>query len=167
MSRIALVLTLAAVGLIAGCGGGGKSKTSDKTKPTQTATTSSTASAEQAKAPYLNAVHAYNGALRTFHNRFEADARAGNLPAGHSDDSRFRDAVFNFDGTLRKISFPPSVQTDVNAMLEANRALIADLDAQAASSSPSEFDRFTPRINQDIKQLSAASTKVSRGLGVA
>jgi hypothetical protein len=119
-----------------------------------------------ARIPYKTAVAGYNRGLRTWKARIEPDIRSGNLSAVKSDDSNFRDVVFNFDGKLRKISFPDSAKPSLTLMLEANRSLIGDLDSQGSASSPEEFDRFTPRLNASIRRVRTASKRVAKDLGI-
>jgi hypothetical protein len=147
---------------IAGCGGGGSKKKSPSTATVPaTSTTASSDSAKEALRQYQNAVFAAILGRRNFLSREKADARANNLDALKGDAAQYRTVIFNFDGAIRKIQMPASVQTDLNTVLDANKTLISDLDAIGGVPNSTEFNRFVHRVNSDYNALAVASDKVS------
>ena len=94
--------------------------------------------------------------IRTFGNDFRRDANAGNIEAAKATTSKFRDAMYDFDGEFRKIDFPPAATRLVNDVLEADRSLIADLDALGPSQGTAEFNRISRRIAADLRAFSRA-----------
>ena len=94
--------------------------------------------------------------IRTFGNDFKRDANAGNIAAAKATTSKFRDAMYDFDGEIRKIDFPPGAVSLENDLLEANRSLIADLDALGPAQGATEFNRISRRIAADLRELSSA-----------
>jgi hypothetical protein len=100
--------------------------------------------------------------LRAFRDEFKADVDARNLQAAMATGSKFRDAMFNFDKELRKIDFPPGATSLVDELLEANRDLIADLDALGPAGDQAEFNRVSRRIAADLGGFAAALRGVNR-----
>ena len=98
----------------------------------------------------------YNAAQLRFFKQVAQDARAENLSAVKADASQFRDAVFEFDGEVRKIEFPSSLQSDVNRLLEGDRTLIAELDAMGEADSFVEFAPLLKRVSRDRKEAIGA-----------
>jgi hypothetical protein len=159
--KLALVLPICALAAT-GCGGGSSKKKSSSTPATSPST--STVSAQQARQRYQAAVATEEAARRAFLSRERADARAGNIQALKGDAAQYRTVVFNFDAAVRKIQMPDSVKPDVNAVLDASKTLIADLDAIGEVSGVSEFNRFVDRANADYRALARVSNKVSAEL---
>ena len=76
-----------------------------------------------------------------------------------------RDAFFEYDAKLREIDFPPSVTEAVNSLLDADRIVIADLDAVQEASSLGEVNELITRVTEDVNQSQApATTRVVDGL---
>jgi hypothetical protein len=114
---------------------------------------------KQAYQAYAQAQSEVNDAVDTFNARVQGDLDAGNLAAVMADASKLRTAIFNFDATLREIPFPDSVEEEVNAVLDANGTVIADLDAVAEATSPPEaadlIDRFLKDANSILQPATA------------
>lgn len=155
---VLLICVLAAVG----CGGGSSKKKSSSTP--STSPSASTVSAQQARRQYQAAVATEEAARAAFLSRERADARAGNLQALKGDAAQYRTVIFNFDAAVRKIQMPDSVKVDVNGVLDANKTLIADLDAIGEVTGVPEFNRFVDRANADYRALATVSNKVSSEL---
>jgi hypothetical protein len=95
----------------------------------------------------------FNSGQRRFLKQVAADAKAQNLAAVKADASQFRDVLFEFDADVRKIKFPPSLQEDVNEMLEGDRTMIAELDAMGESK---EFTDFSPLFKRFLRDKKTA-----------
>jgi hypothetical protein len=163
-NRLAFALLICAVAAT-GCGGGSaKKKSSSTASAPSTSTSASTVSVQQARQAYQAAVVTEEAARAAFLKRERADARAGNLAALKGDSAKYRTVVFNFDAAVRKIQMPDSVKTDVNSVLDANKTLIADLDAIGDVPNVSEFNRFVDRANADYRALAKVSNKLSAEL---
>jgi hypothetical protein len=102
----------------------------------------------------------FNSGQTRFFKQVAADAKARNFAAVKADVSQFRDVIFNFDAAVRKIKFPPSIQTDVNAMLEGDRTVIAELDAMGSSTGFVDFQPLFKRFFRDKRVLIGAINKV-------
>ena len=142
---------------------------SASSSPSTTPTTSTPKSAptdqDAAKAKYVVALAGYHGARVRFRRRVLEDIKARNLAAVKGDFSQFRDAVFAFDGQVRKIDVPASARADVNTLLEANRTEIADLDAVGSAQDFSELQRLlTTRLQTDDQALNRAVKRVAADL---
>jgi hypothetical protein len=130
--------------------------TTTTTETTSTGTASSASSAVS-RAALDTAAMDYNVGLRRFLARGRPDAVANNVPALKADVSQFRDVVFNFDVSVRKIPPPDAARTEYNAVLDASRSTIADLDAIGSTSDASEIGRLLKsRIAPDTQTLIAA-----------
>jgi hypothetical protein len=114
---------------------------------------------------YNQASEEVNDAIDTFKARVQDDLDAGNLEAVKVDASTLRDAVFDFDATLREIPFPDSLVEDVNALLDANGTVIEDLDgigeATSLTDAADRVDLFVQDFNSLLEPASAA---LSEGL---
>ena len=85
-----------------------------------------------------------------FSSQIQKDAKAGNVAAIDADMSKLRDDYYRFDGEIRKIKMPSAVRTDYYRVLEADRSVIADLDAYAAATSRREKQRMSQRVADGI-----------------
>ncbi len=118
-----------------------------------------------AKIAYADALATYRVGRRRFRKRVLEDIAARNLPAVKGAFSQFRDVVYNFDGEIRKIDFPDSVQPEVLAVLEANRTEVADLDAVGAAADFAEIQRLlSNRLQEDDNTLSRAIKDLTSAL---
>ena len=159
MSRKAVAATLVSIALLPGCGGDDKKKSTTKASTTATSTSPS----PDAVRGFQTATGKYLSARQSFIRRVNADAKTGNIPAATSQVAQFRTAVFNFDKELRALTVPP--QVPMNPQLEANAALIGDLDGLAAVKSTAEFNRQNDRVNTDQTRVRTARQAVARALG--
>jgi hypothetical protein len=154
--------------LVAGDSQSGSSGSSDSGASKTDTTTSTTPAADQkkvARARYVLALASYQAGRRRFRSRTLQDVRARNLSAVKGDFGSYRDTVFEFDGQVRRIKFPSSMQEDVNHLLEANRTVIADLDAVGSAKDFSELQRLlTSRLQSDDNAQSNAVKTVARDL---
>ena len=157
------VLIVAALAL-AGCGGKSSSKKSTTAKPAAPSASSSPEAIKAANQQFHSDVTVVNAARNTFTSRADPDARAGNIAAFQGDAAQYRTAVFNFDGAIRKIQFPSTLQADVNSVLDANKTLIADLDAVGSAKTLSEVNRLNGRANSDFLALKSVGNKLYREL---
>jgi hypothetical protein len=150
-------LVIAAIA-VTGCGGKSSKKSTTAAKPPAT---SSSAAVKTANQQFQAAVDEVNTARNRYTTRADADAKAGNIPAFQGDAAQYRTAVFNFDvGSVRKIQFPPELQTDVNSVLDATKTLVADLDAIGAAHGISEVNRLNQRANADFLALKSVGNKL-------
>jgi hypothetical protein len=148
--------------LIAGDSMGNSEKQASKTTPS---TGSATNDRNVARTKYILALATYQAGRKRFRTRVLQDIRARNLAAVKGDFGSYRDTVFEFDGQVRKIKFPASMQEDVNHLLEADRTEIADLDAVSSANGFSQLQKLlTSRLQSDDNALSAAVKKVARDL---
>jgi hypothetical protein len=163
-SRLTFALLICALAAT-GCGGGGsKKKSSSTASQPATTTPAPTASAQQAKQEFQAALLTETAGRAKFLARERTDARAANTAALKGDAAEYRTVVFDFDGAIRKIQLPDSVKADLNAVLDANKTLISDLDAIGETTTVSEFNRFVDRVNADYRARRAASDKVNAEL---
>jgi hypothetical protein len=139
---VSLVASTTALGLAA-CGGGSDSST------TTTTTSTTAAGTKQLASSFDAAVSTLNKANDIFNSRITGDLKSGNLQAVQADAGTLRDAYFEFDGALRKLSFPASMQEDLNAVLEAIRTVIADMDAIGGATTAQEGSDLLHRFIQD------------------
>ena len=106
-----------------------------------------------------------NDAIDTFDARVANDLGAGNLEAVKADAAKLRTAIFDFDAALREIPFPDALTGDVNAVLDANGTVIADLDAVGGAATVSEAGDLVDRFREDFKNLlGPATVSLSEGL---
>src|SRR3954454_9970980 len=163
------VSSILVVGAVAVTGCGGKSSDNSTTAaskpPPSSPGSSSSAAATGANKQFQAAVSVVNAARNTFTSRAATDGKAGNMPAFQGDVAQYRTAVFDFDGTIRKIHFPATLQTDVNSVLDANKTLIADLDGIGSAHELSEINRLNQRANADFLRLKAVGNKLYGELG--
>jgi len=125
---LGMVAVLMAVG-IPSCGGDDDDDSSD------------TEVTEELTNRYDAAVNELNSAVRTYNTRSTQDVQRQNLAALKSDTATLRTAYFEFDKTLRELALPASLEDEVNAVLDAQGTVIADLDAVGeASSGPEALD---------------------------
>src|SRR5205823_2144596 len=125
LARASSVVLIVAALALAGCGGKSSSSSSKSTtvKPAAPSASSSPAAIKAANQQFQSEVTVVNAARNTFTSRADPDARAGNIAAFQGDAAQYRTAVFNFDGAIRKIQFPSTLQADVNSVLDANKTL--------------------------------------------
>jgi hypothetical protein len=117
---------------------------------TSTTTTPSTTGGDaDAKSKLQSLGTTFNSGQRRFLKQVIQDSKARNFQAIKADVSQFRDVIFNFDADARKIKFPPSLQTEVNKMLEGDRTIIAELDAMGASNGFVDFLPLFKRFQRD------------------
>ncbi|MEA2398406.1 MAG: hypothetical protein QOK25_1962 [Thermoleophilaceae bacterium] len=129
--------------------------------PSTTGTTTTPSTGNPAAKSKLQSLGGtFNSGQLRFFKQVAADAKARNFAAVKADVSQFRDVIFNFDAEVRKIQFPPSIQTDVNAMLEGDRTLIAELDAMGSSRGFVDFQPLFKRFFRDKRTAIAAINKV-------
>lgn len=83
----------------------------------------------------------------------EMDRNSGDLEVVQADARMLRDAFFDFDAELREISFPASLEEELNSLLEANGTVIADLDAIGEATSASEAAKLVNQATYDFKAL--------------
>ena len=156
---LAAIAVLVTVG-IAACGGSSKKSTQANTTPTQRAPTTQ-GTDTNAKARLLALGATFNAAQRRFFSQVAADSRARNFTAVKADVSQFRDAIYNFDVSgVRKIHFAPSLQTDVNAVLEGSRTSVAELDAMGQTKGFVDFLPLFKRFIRDKGTLIGAVNKL-------
>jgi hypothetical protein len=135
------------------------------TGPTTTATLPASDGRRAAKLAYLAAVEPYHAARKRFSKRALADIKARDFPAVQGDFRKYRDAVYAFDGKLRRIGFPAGAQAAAVGVLEANRIEIADLDAVGDAADFTALyhllrDRYQPDDIARNKALSALAKKL-------
>ena len=151
---------------VAACGGSSKKTPSTSAAPATTSTTPSTPtggkSAPDAKARLQSAGTLFNAGQRRFFSQVTQDSKARNFTAVQADVSQFRDVIFNFDASVRKIHFAPSLQADVNAMLEGDRTSIAELDAMGKSKG---FVDFLPLFKRFIRDKSTTIAAINKVIG--
>jgi hypothetical protein len=70
--------------------------------------------------------------------------------------------MFAFDKELREIDFPSGATSLVNKLLDANRTLIADLDALGSARDEAEFSRVGRRIAADLRAFAATLRALDR-----
>jgi hypothetical protein len=127
-----------------------------------TGSTTGSQGTSAAKSALQQAGGTFNAGQRRFFKQVAADAKAKNLAAVKADASQFRDVVFNFDAEARKIKFPPSIQTDVNGMLEGDRTIIAELDAMGGANT---FVDFLPLFNRFRRDKAKAIGAINAVIG--
>ena len=160
-------VTLLALGLFVGGAGCGSSNKKTSSTATEAKRPPSTPAKQQAgpadpaaRAKLQRAGGSFNRGQKRFIRNVISDARARNLQALKADTSQFRDVIFNFDGKVRRIHFPPARQTDVNAALEGNRTIIAELDAMGSANDLPEFARLFKRFTADKRRTIRAVNKL-------
>lgn len=137
----------------------GASSASASTTSTPSAT-ASTSSATNRLALEI-AARQYNAGAHRFVSRVQADAGARNLGAVKADAADYRDVVFNFDATVRKITPTDSARSEYNALLDASRTTIADLDAIGSAPTAAEFGRlFRSHVAPDTQRLISAEAQL-------
>jgi hypothetical protein len=140
-----------------------KASSSAQGSPTSTKAPADTK--REAHAKLAAALAPYRAGRKRFEKRALADIAARNLAAVKGDFSQYRDAVFNFDGQLRRIHFPGSARSQLTALLEANRTEISDLDAVGSAASFSELNRLlTTHLKADDAVLGRAIKRLSSTL---
>ena len=165
MKRAGLAALGAAVVIaVGGCGGSDKKDKSSKTSSTATATTQSTKADPKAKSKLLTLGGDYNRAQSRFLRRVAADARAQNLTAVKADASQFRDAVFAFDASVRKVHVSAAKQSQVNAVLAGTRTIIGELDAIGSAKDFVEVNKLFKRVLRDKAQAISAFNTLVRAL---
>ncbi len=125
------------------------------------------ANARQAKRKFDSAATKLARSLTRFGSRTKEDAEAGNMAAIDANAGQLRDAYYRFDEKVRKIKMPPSVQNDVNRVLESNGAVIGELDAYAAATSESEKARLLERVSESFEPSGESVDRVSKALARA
>lgn len=106
-----------------------------------------------------------NSAIATYNTRSTQDVQRENLAALQSDTRALRDAVFEFDQTLRDLSFPSSLEEEVNTLLDADGTVIADLDAVGeAASGPEALDLLQRFRDDKAKQFDPAHARLTDAL---
>ena len=149
-------------------GGSGDASAPAQTTATAPATTtpaSGGADTSAARAGYAVQLSKLRTARDSFKTRVLADLRARNLSATTGDFGRYRDALFNFDAAVRKLGVPDAAGDAVNALLEADRTEIADLDAISSASNFAEISRIlSTRVQTDDGALTKALHQVSDAL---
>jgi hypothetical protein len=147
---------------------GGSSKKSSSTKPTATTASASSerAEAKAAVAPWQGELSKVKKAFARYGVDEPAHVRQHNLLGERRDAYNLRNGVYRFDLAIRKIKFPASMQTNVNALLDGTKKLVAALDGMSQSSKVADINKFikqsnginlTPlarAIDQDLSRLS-------------
>jgi hypothetical protein len=163
-----LALLACAALLVAGLSAcGGSSKKSSSTKPAATTASSSERSeAKAAVAPW----HAQLAKVKRAFARYGVDepahVRQHNLLGERRDAYNLRNGVYRFDLAVRKVKFPASMQSDVNALLDGTKKLVAALDGMSQSSKVADINKYIRQsnainlsplartIDQDLSRLS-------------
>lgn len=163
-----LVIACAAllVSSLAACGGSSKKSSSTKPAATTASASSERAEAEAAASPW----HAQLAKVKKAFARYGVDepahVRQHNLLGERRDAYNLRNGVYRFDLAIRKIKFPASMQTDVNALLDGTKKLVAALDGMSQSSKVADINRYIKAsnainlsplartIDQDLSRLS-------------
>jgi len=104
----------------------------------------------------------YNTAYERFYDDFRAHASDGDYDAVKADIARFRTVVFNLDKRIRAIQFDPSLQVDVNQILETNGVLIGLLDSIGETKS---FDDGAPIYDQALDARTESLKAINKLLG--
>jgi hypothetical protein len=180
--RNVVVLACAAL-LVAGLSAcGGSSKKSSSSKPTSTTASASPerAEAEAAATPWHTELAKVKRAFARYGSDEPAHVRQHNLLGERRDAYNLRNGVYRFDLAVRKIKFPASMQTDVNALLDGTKKLVATLDKMSSSSKVADINRYirasnainlsplARTIDQDLSRLSGvpiANQPSSSGAG--
>jgi hypothetical protein len=135
--------------------------TTATTTPSAAATSTTSSGPNTSRLALEVAARRYNSDSQRFIKRVRADAGAKDLAAVKADTSQFRDAVFSFDSQVRQISPADSARDEYNALLEANRTTIADLDAIGSAPTPAEFGRlFRSHLVPDTQTLIDAEARL-------
>jgi hypothetical protein len=149
---VALVPALA----VAACGGDGDETTTEAPDSGVT---------EELTRQFDAAGHDLNSAIETYNTRSTQDVQRENLAALQADTRALRDAVFEFDQTVRDLPFPSSLEEEVNTVLDANGTVIADLDAVGeAGSGPEALDLLQRFRDDKAKQFDPAHQRLTDGL---
>jgi hypothetical protein len=174
-----VALFIAATIFAAGCGssdedsGSSSTSTAETTETTSPETSSSTAGeprppiSDESAARYEAAGEEYNAA----YDDYAASLRAAPTDsAGNVDPSAFkvaasdlRDALFAYDAELRMIDFS-GYEVELNALLDATGAQIADLDAIAEATSTEELAAAVTALNTSEIATAEASTVLTNAL---
>lgn len=139
-----------------------KSPTATRSPPSPTATSSS-ATLEAAYSAYDSLANIVADATSDYDALAKA-AGEGNLAAAKSSAVRWRDALYTWDGKVRKIAFPAAVQPEVNKLLETNGSEIAALDSLAKAGASALPDAFAAVELYDAAGVVAAD-QLRRALG--
>ena len=146
---------------LTGCGGDDKKDEPTKSDTSEQSTTSTTPQRDPAaKLKMRQAVTAYNSGYRDF--VAEIRNNGGSLDRLKASIADYRTVIFEFDKDLRAITFDDSLVPQVNAILESNRDLIAQLDAMAAAGS---FKEVISRYGEFGKDRGPTVDAVNKLLG--
>jgi hypothetical protein len=123
------------------------------------------AAAPAIKAAYEATQKATDAGISAVEPRMVADAKSQDIPALKTDLASLRDLVFAYDAALRKIPFANAQATAVNTVLDADRTVIADLDAAGQASGATALGHLlTDRIGPDLTALTHVSAVLRAAL---
>lgn len=146
--RKAIVIAVLVLGLSA-CGGGDDSSPRSETEGRD---------APSPKVSMRKAVAVYNRGYDNFFADFTVHNQEGNFGAVKADIASFRTVIFELDEQIRAIEFGPSLQTDVNTILEKDRVLIARLDLIGKTKS---FDEAIPIYEKALADRTASVSAIN------
>jgi hypothetical protein len=145
-----------ALGLPA-CGDDDKDEPANEDTTEQTTTSTTPQRDPATKLEMQRAVTAYNAGYREF--RAGIRMTGGDLDRLKAEIADYRTVIFEFDEDLRAITFDDSLVPQVNAILESNRDLIAQLDGMAKAGTfdevIAEFEAFQKDREPTIDAVNA------------
>lgn len=169
--RASSILVLIAVVVLASCG---DTSTSTRAPAPSSAQAASSSHTDPVTSPRAELVAAYSDALNAMVSKATTAINDGNAAITANDDKalaaalkREKSAREEFLAKAGALTFPARIQTQVNEMLAALRALIDDLDILIYSVSDNLlYNRYVDQKDQDKADMYAAVKLIDAALGV-
>jgi hypothetical protein len=164
-SLLARGLTIVVLGVAIGCGGGGNKASSSSSSSPSSSSSEANSTAEAAK--YEKALADLGDVVARNSDAVEHVATLGEVQSGQSKLREIRDAWFEFDKTVRGLTLPRNVTTQVNNVLTMDSTVIADLDDfNDDLLLPDKYNELTATLNDDVSAFRDQADALAEALGV-